>query len=399
MAIKDKMAGNHFSEPTKLGMENVMIEYATLKLAWWLIVGILMVGYAIMDGYDLGVAGLLTVIGKRDVDRRIMINTIAPHWDGNQVWLIALGGCLFAGWPLVYATSFSGFYFAMLLVLYSLIVRPLCLEYRVKVTEKYKKICDIGLLAGGIITPVIAGVAMGNLFQGFGFNFDNYMRSNFTSTFWSLLNPFGLMCGILSLCMIWMQGGTWLGLRAEYGPLRDQAIKYAQYLSIIVIVLFAAGGVWIAHMQGYVITQIDVNAASNPLNKSVAVQTGAWLANYHIYPLMVIAPIVGFAGALLTCLTVKHISWLAFIASSLSIAGIVATAGLSLFPFLMPSNTAPSSSLTVWDSTSSYHTLSITVVVGIVFISAIILYTTWCHWKMWRRLGVRIIENERHGMY
>ena len=376
-----------------------MIEYATLKLIWWFVVGILMIGYAIMDGYDLGVAGLLSLAGKKDVERRIMLNTIAPHWDGNQVWLIALGGCIFAGWPQVYATSFSGFYFAMLIILYSLIVRPLCLEYRVKVADHHKKYCDLGLMIGGTLVPVLAGAAIGNLFVGFGFSFDDTIRSNFTEGFWGLLNPFSIFCGVLSLCMIWMQGATWLGLRAEHGELRDRVISMARIFAVAVIVLFALGGLWIGHIPGYEITHIDPNGPANPLNKTVVMQAGGWLMNYSRYPAMIIAPIMGFAGAILTILVVKRISWLGFIASSISVAGVIATAGISLFPFLMPSSSAPGSSLTVWDSTSSQYTLTITVIVAAIFITAIILYTSWCHYKMWRRLGVETIEREKHQMY
>jgi len=375
------------------------MEYATLKLIWWLIIGTLMIGYAVMDGYDLGVAGLLPIIGKRDVDRRVMLNTIAPHWEGNQVWLIALGGCIFAGWPQVYATSFSGFYFAMLLILYSLIVRPLCLEYRVKVADHQKKYCDAGLMVGGLLVPILAGAAIGNQFIGFGFSFDNFIRSTFTETFWGLLNPFGVFCGVLSLCMIWMQGGAWLGLRVEHGQLRDRATSFAQLLSVLVIILFALGGIWVAHLSGYTITHINPNSPSNPLNKSVTVQVGAWLVNYDRYPSMIIAPILGFLGAAVTFLAVKRIAWLGFIASSLSLGGIIATAGISLFPFLMPSSTSPTSSLTVWDATSSYYTLSICVSVGIVFVSIIILYTAWCHYKMWRRMSTKTIEVEGHSLY
>lgn len=375
------------------------MEYATLKLIWWFIIGVLMVGYTIMDGYDLGVAGLLPIVAKKDVDRRIILNTVAPHWDGNQVWLIALGGCIFAGWPQVYATSFSGFYFAMLLILYSLIVRPLCFEYRAKVDEKYKKYCDRGLMLGGILVPILAGAAIGNLFIGFGFSFDTSIRATFTSSFWNLLNPFAIFCGVLSLCMIWMQGGTWLGLRIEHGEVRNRAIMFTKVFAIIVIILFAIGGLWAAHLPGYVITAINKNGPSNPLNKEVAVHVGAWLSNYHHFPAMIIAPIMGFLGAFITFLSINRISWLAFLASSCSLAGIVATAGLSLFPFLLPSNTSPMSSLTVWDSTSSYYTLGICVAVGFIFITVIILYTFWCHWKMWGRLTKKIIEERGHSLY
>lgn len=376
-----------------------MFEYATLKLMWWFIVGFLMIGFAIMDGYDLGVAGLLAIIGKKDTERRVMINTIAPHWDGNQVWLIALGGCIFAGWPQVYATSFSGFYFALLIILFCLILRPLSLEYRMKVADHQKKYCDLGLMIGGTIVPILCGAAIGNLFVGFGFSFDHTLRSAFTGTFFDLLNPFAIFCGVLSLCMIWMQGATWLSMRVDYDKVHDRAVILARILALAVIVLFAIGGFWVEYIPGYVIGHINENGAANPFNKSVIVQAGAWLNNYSRYPEMITAPIAGFAGAIITLLTVKCCSWLAFIASSVSVAGIIATAGISLFPFLLPSNTVPVSSLTIWDATSSKYTLSITVSIAVVILVIVVLYTIWCHRKMWRRLSVKTIENESHTLY
>lgn len=376
------------------------MEYATLKLIWWFVIGVLMIGYAILDGYDLGVAGIAPFVAKEDRERRIMLNTIAPHWDGNQVWLIALGGCVFAGWPQVYATSFSGFYFGMLLILYVSIVRPLCLEYRVKVAEHHRKYCDLGLFIGGSVVPLIAGVAIGNLFTGFGFSYDDSIRSHFTEGFWGLLRPFPILCGLLSICMLWMQGSVWIGMRVKKGePVRERAVAMARVLAVAVIVLFAIGGLWIGHIPGYEITNINPNGPSNPLNKTVVMQAGGWLANYSRYPVIIIGPILGFLGAVIALLTVKKISWLAFVASSLSIAGIIATAGMSLFPFLMPSSTVPGSSLTVWDASSSYYTLSICIGVAFVFISLIILYTIWCHWKMWRRIGKDTIDAEGHSLY
>ncbi len=362
-------------------------------------VGVLMIGFAIMDGYDLGVAGLLPLVGKTGVERRAILNTIAPHWDGNQVWLIALGGCIFAGWPQVYATSFSGFYFAMLIILYTLIIRPLCLEYRAKVSESKKKLCDIGLWISGLLVPILAGAAIGNLFHGFGFELDDSIRSTFTEGFFGLLNPFAIFCGVLSLCMIWMHGATWLGLRTQDSEVRQRSEKCAKLFAVLVIVLFAAGGFWVAHIPGYEVTNIDPSGPANPLNKLVEIKDGAWLANYSLYPAMIIAPILGFTGAIVTFLTVSRISWLGFLGSAISLAGIIATAGISLFPFLMPSNTSPESSLTVWDATSSFNTLSITVWVAFVFITLIILYTAWCHYKMWRRIGKKTIESEGHSLY
>ena len=374
------------------------MDYATLKLVWWLIIGVLMIGYAVTDGYALGVAGLLTLIGKKDEERRVLINIVAPHWDGNQVWFIALGGCVFAGWPLLYATSFSGFYFAMLLVLCLLIVRPLCFEYRSKVADCYKKYCDLGLMLGGILVPVLLGVAVGNLFRGFGFTFDHTMRSHFSENFWALINPFALFCGVLSLCMIGLQGTTWINWRVT-GVIRTRAIRIAYGCAIAIIVLFALGGVWVNVLPGYHVVSIDIHGAAVPLNKTVEVIKGAWLNNYHIYPLAMIAPVLGFVGAAFSLVFIRHIPWLSFLSSSLAIAGIISTAGISLFPFLLPSNAMPNASLTLWDAASSMYTLSIISVIAIVFITIIISYTAWCYYKMWRKIDVATVMRETHRLY
>ena len=147
-----------------------MFDYELLKLIWWLLIGILLIGFAIMDGYDLGSAGLLTFLGKNDTERRVVINAVAPHWDGNQVWLVTGGGAIFAAWPTVYATAFNGFYWALLVVLFALIMRPIAFEYRAKVEEHQKKWCDLGLVISGLVPSLIFGVAFGNLFQGYGYN-------------------------------------------------------------------------------------------------------------------------------------------------------------------------------------------------------------------------------------
>ena len=168
-----------------------MLDYATLKFIWWLLVGVLLVGFAIMDGHDMGVGTLLPFVGKDDVERRVVINTVGPHWDGNQVWFITGGGAIFAAWPLVYATAFSGFYWAMLIVLWALFFRPVGFDYRSKINNAtWRKTWDWGLFVGGAVPPLIFGVAFGNLLLGVPFQFDDHLVSTYTGSFWALLNPF-----------------------------------------------------------------------------------------------------------------------------------------------------------------------------------------------------------------
>ena len=193
-----------------------MFDYATLKVIWWLLVGVLLIGFAIMDGHDMGVGTLLPFVGKTDNERRVVINTVGPHWDGNQVWFITGGGAIFAAWPLVYATAFSGFYWAMLAVLWALFFRPVGFDYRSKIDNPvWRKTWDWGLFVGGAIPPLIFGVAFGNLLQGVPFHFDNNLASYYTGSFWALLNPFALLCGLVSTTMITFHGAVYLAHRTE----------------------------------------------------------------------------------------------------------------------------------------------------------------------------------------
>ena len=381
-------------------MLELFTNYEMLKVTWWVLIGVLFIGFAITDGYDLGSAALLGILGKNDTERRVVVNAVAPHWDGNQVWLITGAGAIFAAWPTVYATAFSGFYWAMLVVLYSLMLRPLAFEYRAKVQDHQKKWCDLGLMISGAVPSIIFGVAIGNLFQGFGFSMDDTARTTFHSGFFDLLNPFGLLCGVLGLVMIMMQGASWQNLRTV-GVVQERARGIIRLLALAVIVLFALGGGWVSQMPGYIITSaIDTAGPSSPLNKTVAFgEIGVWLNNYKLYPLMMLAPVLAFAGALGAMLFARNRPALTFISSSLSQAGIIATAGLSLFPFILPSSSHPDVSLTVWDATSSATTLGIMTGVAMVFVPLILCYTTWCFWKMWFRVDSTHIENNKHSLY
>ena len=264
-----------------------MFDYATLKLIWWLLVGALLIGFAIMDGHDMGVGVLLNFLGKDDTERRVMINTIAPHWDGNQVWFITAGGAVFAAWPFVYATAFSGLYWAKLLVLFALFFRPVGFEYRSKLPDPtWRKAWDWGLFAGSAIPALVFGVAFGNLFLGVPFRLDDTMRSFYSGSFWALLNPFALLFGVVSLSLLTLQGATFLAHRTD-GDLQVRAKKAAQIVAIALLVAFSLGGFWVSRIDGYVIQSIgDIGASLNPLMKEVGRAPGAWFANYHKIPVL-----------------------------------------------------------------------------------------------------------------
>ena len=379
-----------------------MLDYEVLRVIWWALVGVLLIGFAITDGFDMGVGALLPVIGKNDTERRVIINTIAPHWDGNQVWLITAGGAIFAAWPTVYATAFSGFYVAMVLTLMALFFRPVGFDYRSKIEDpRWRTTWDWCLFIGGAVPPIVFGVAFGNLLQGVPFSLDQYLRSTYEGNFFGLLNPFGLLAGFVSLFMVVTQGATWLMLKTD-GDVLKRARNVASITGVLTAVLFALAGYWVAHgIDGYVITAFNgVDAVSNPLHKSVATQTGAWLHNYSVYPWMMVAPVLGVVMALLTSLLARFGQGaLAFVTSSLTMAGIILTAGFSMFPFIMPSSLNPAHSLTVWDATSSQNTLSVMLVAAVIFVPIILAYTLWTYFKMFGRVNKQFIEANKHSVY
>ncbi len=358
-----------------------MLDYETLKIIWWLLVGVLLLGFAVMDGHDMGVGTLLPFVGKSDTERRIIINTVGPHWDGNQVWFITGGGAIFAAWPLVYATAFSGFYWAMLAVLWALFFRPVGFDYRSKIANPlWRKTWDWGLFVGGTVPPLIFGVAFGNLLQGVPFHFDDNLMSTYTGTFWQLLNPFALLAGVVSSAMITFHGANYLAHRTE-GAVHDRARQWSMAAGMVTVATFLLAGLFVGSLPGFVITSaIDPGALPNPLAKTVAVEAGAWLNNFRHLPALWLVPTLGVAAGLASvALVMKRRTLAAFVASGLSMAGILGTAGVALFPFIMPSSSDPRSSLTVWDSVSSHLTLGVMFWATLIFMPIIVAYTSWAY--------------------
>jgi len=275
-----------------------MIEYAILRIIWWALIGIFFAAFAVMDGFDLGVAALIPIVGHSDIERRVVINTIGPVWEGNQVWFILGAGVLFAAWPSLYAVSFSGFYLALFVLLLTFIMRPLGFKYRSKLTNpRWRSTWDWILAVCGVVAALIFGVTVGNVLQGVPFHFDNSLRSFYTGTLWQLFNPFGILCGFVSLAMILMQGAHYLIVKTT-DEVRRRAIKVANIAAIAVIILFAIGGFWVGYgIKGYILLHIaSLNGPSNPLHHAVVQKVGAWLMNYYSIPEFVIAPLLGFLG-------------------------------------------------------------------------------------------------------
>ena len=362
-------------------MTQIPLDYETLRLVWWVLLGTLLIGFAIMDGVDLGVGALLPFVARSDEERRILINLIGPTWEGNQVWLILGGGAIFAAWPALYAASFSGFYLAMIVILLALILRPVGFKFRGKVKDaRWRATWDGALFVGGFVPALIMGVAVGNVLLGVPFGLDATLRPHYAGNFFGLLRPFALLCGLVSVSMVVTLGAAVIAARCP-GAVSDRARAYGRMSALATLALFALGGLWVAYgLDGYVVTSQQIGtAASNPLAKSVAVEAGAWTANYVRHPWMLIAPALGILGSALAFLTLGKRGVAAILASAAAVFGIVSTAGLSLFPFLLPSSLDPNVSLTVWDASSSHLTLFVMLIATLVFLPIILAYTTWVY--------------------
>ncbi|GGP26275.1 cytochrome d ubiquinol oxidase subunit II [Silvimonas amylolytica] len=377
-----------------------MLDYETLKLIWWGLVGVLIIGFALTGGWDLGAAILLPFIGKTDDERRVVINTVGATWEGNQTWLITAGGALFAAWPLVYAAAFSVLYVALILTLFALFLRPVGFDYRSKLPDpRWRNSWDWGLFIGGLVPSLIFGVAFGNFFVGVDYRFDETLRVTYGhASFFSLLNPFALFSGIVSVAMLTMHGGGWVFFKTE-GVVRSRARRAVQLAALATAVLFALGGFWVAQRNGLHVTQMgSPNDILRPLDKTVEWVAGGWLANYGKYPLTWILPGLGIGGALIALLAVSaNRAWLTLLGSSLSLIGIILTAGWSLFPFVLPSSLDARSSLMLWDAVSSHKTLGIMLGVVIVFVPLIGIYTTWVYRVLRGPVTVERINSETHS--
>ena len=379
----------------------MIFDYETMRLIWWGLLGALLIGFAITGGFDLGVAILLPFLGKNDTERRVIINSVGATWEGNQVWFVTAGGALFAAWPVAYSVAFSGFYFALLLTLFALFLRPIGFDYRSKLpSQQWRSNWDIALFVGGLVPALIFGVAFGNLLKGVPFHFDNDMRIFYTGSFWALLNPFSLAAGVVSLSMIIMHGAVFLQIKTV-GDINKRCKKTVTIFSALTLIVFALAGVWVANIDGYHISsEVLPNAQSNPLAKIVNKQTGLWFANYYNCPVLLAIPCLAFVSGIATILLSKiERPGLAFISSSLTLAAVILTAGVSMFPFLIPSSSAMNSSLTIWDASSSLATLKIMFWVTLIFLPIVITYTTWVFRILRGKITLEHIHQNDHTAY
>jgi cytochrome bd ubiquinol oxidase subunit II len=378
-----------------------MLDYETLKIIWWLAMGVLLIGFAITDGFDMGICTLLPFLGRNDTERRIIINSVGPTWEGNQTWLITAGGAAFAAWPLVYAVGFSTLYIALMLTLFALFFRPVGFDYRSKLADpRWRNAWDWGLFVGGAVPALIFGVAFGNLFHGVPFNIDADMRIASQGSLLANLTPFALFCGVVSLLMLCTHGAIFLQLKTD-GIVAERARLSARRLGIALLVAFAIGGFWTSQLGGHVITAMPAQGGVVvPTQKTVEIVQGAWLNNYHTHPWMQLAPVAGFLGIALALLfSGRRATGAAFFFSAVGVAGIILTAGFSLFPFMLPSSINPNVGLTLWDAGSSRSTMGIMLGVLIVFLPIVIAYTAWVYRVMRGTMNAAAIERNTHTAY
>ena len=383
-----------------------LITYDVLRVIWWVLLGVLLIGFAMTDGFDMGVGALLPFVAKTDIERRIAINTVGPVWEGNQVWFILGGGAIFAAWPLVYAVSFSGFYLAMFAILAALILRPVAFKYRSKRDGKsWRSTWDWALFVGGAVPALIFGVAVGNVLEGVPFRLSPelvsyYEGSSYLWKFLDLLNPFALLTGIVSLAMLLTHGAAWLSLKAEES-VAARARSIGSVTGIVTIVGYALAGLWLAFgFQGYAIVgEAVTDGPSNPLFSEVT-RTSTWLIAYAERPWIVIAPILGFAGMVMAVRALREdrevtsLLW-----SQLGIFGAISSVGLTMFPFILPSSFDPKSSLTVWDASSSHTTLFIMLVATVIFLPIVLAYTAWVYKVLWGKVTEAEVTGSSDSVY
>ena len=378
----------------------IPLDYAILRVVWWALMGALIIGFAVMDGFDLGVAALLPVVARTDGERRVMLNLVGPVWEGNQVWLITAGGAIFAAWPLLYAASFSGFYLAMLLLLVALILRPVGFKYRSKITDpRWRNTWDGVLCFSGVVASLVFGVAVGNVILGVPFGVEpNTMRPYYDGSFFALFTPFALLCGVLSVALLATHGAVLLAWRTD-GAVAQRSRAIAMAGALACAVLFALGGWWVGHLDGYVITSpIVADGVSNPVAKTVVMEQGGWLANYARWPAMWAVPAIALAAAMLTIVfAMARRGALAFLASATLVSAVILTFGLSLFPFVMPSSVDPRASLTVWDASSSHTTLWIMLLCTVLLLPIVTLYTAWVYRVMRGKVTEQSVGESSHS--
>ena len=327
-----------------------------LQTLWFILIAVLFTGYFVLDGFDLGVGILIPFLGKDDTRRRMMINTIGPHWDGNEVWLVTAGGASFAAFPQYYATLFSGFYLPLFLMLVGLIARGVAFEFRGKLdSARWRSVWDWAAFLGSAIPALLWGVAFSNFVRGVPIDANMHYYSNF----FELLNPYALAGGLVSLLGFTLHGAIFLTLKSG-APLADEARAIAWKVWIPTVVVLALYSV-LTYSQTDILTRLGVNPGVIPIGAVLALLLTGWLVR------------------------IKRDGW-AFISMATAIVLSVATIFLHLYPRLIVSSLNPEWSLTIQNSASSPYTLQVLTIVALIFVPIVLVYQGWTYWVFRKRI-------------
>lgn len=369
-----------------------MPDIQTLQIIWWVLLGVLLTGFALTDGFDLGAAILLPVLGKTDDERRLIINTIAPVWESNQVWLVLGAGAIFAAWPLVYATAFSTMYIPMFLVLGCLIIRPVGLKFRSKMpSPKWRNAWDNSLSIASFIPSLVFGVAVANAMLGVPFEFAENLAIKTQNCFLVLFNPFTLLAGLVSLNMIIAHGAAYLRLKVDH-PMVEQAKRVQKLASLAALFFFILAGI-VLYLTGHGFNIEKMGVNQNVFSKVVGmslIKDNHALTMKFVYALIPASiACLGFLSAIIF----NRKAILSFAGSCLGIIGVIATAGFAAFPFILPSVINPSHSLTVWDASSSKLTLLIMLITVFIFLPIVLSYIVWTYRVFAKRLKLEDLQD------
>lgn len=363
----------------------MLFDYATLKIIWWFLIGVLFLFFVVLGGRDIGACIWLPILTRKDTERRVIINSIGPTWEANQVWFITAAGAIFAAWPIVYAAAFSALYLALFLVLITFIIRPPGFDFRSKLpNQRWRSFWDYCLGLSGWVPALVFGVALGNVLRGVPFHFDELARSYFTGSFFKLLHPFCLLMGLATFCAFAMHGAAFIVNKCQL-PVLTRLRNFALVTSLVFVVSFAITGLWILMgIKGYVIDQIgDLNSALIPPQKNVIITSLGWFDNFYHHPVMWSLPISVLVFALFyTLCMLKNNDKLSYFFSSLVLISAFATFATGIFPFILPSSTHPDHSLTIWDAVSSHRTLQYMFYAVVIFLPLILIYSRWVFKKL-----------------
>jgi cytochrome d ubiquinol oxidase subunit II len=376
-----------------------MIDPDSLRLAWWLLIVALVLAFAASDGFDLGALILLPWAGRDDEERRVVLNAVGPTWEGNQTWLITAVGAVFAAWPPVYATLFSGLYLAAMLLLFALFLRPVGFDYRSKMTgSRWRAAWDRALFAGGLLPALMLGLVLGNLFLGLPFALDAEGRSRWAGSFAGLFHPFGLLAALLFAALCAMHGGAFLQMRTAPALARRIA-RLTVAAALAVLLLEGAAMLWIATaLPGL---QADAGGLVAPAaGEALHFTEGGWTGNFRRQPLLLVLPALAL-GAPLAVVGASRSGRgrTAFAASLLAVLAPLGAAAVALFPFVLPSSLMPAASLTLWNATSSARTLQIMLWVALVFVPLILLYTAWVYRVLRGPVTVEMVRAQHKRLY